>query len=65
MPIMFDDKKKMGAVASAAPDGRLERGEDSALNLLAGDIKAAVHAGDDAALAQALKAFVSQCSQGE
>lgn len=61
MPIIFDKKKKMGAVASAAPDGRLESGPDAALKLLAGDIRAAVSEGSDESLMKALKAFFLQC----
>ena len=61
MPIIFGDSKKKQGAAAAAPDGRLETGADSALKLLAQDIREAIQSGSDDDLVSALKAFYLEC----
>jgi hypothetical protein len=61
MPIMFGDRKKMGAAAAGrVSQGKVETASDE-FTLLAADIKSAVSGGSDEELAKALKAFFYAC----
>jgi hypothetical protein len=61
MPVIFADRKKLGAAAAGrAQDGKIETASNE-FSLIASEIKKAVRDGSDDDLAKALKAFFYAC----